>query len=98
MRALSAAELLSIWERCAAQRSQAGALALLSVACDDIPVSELAQLAIGARDKQLLELRERTFGSHFAAVVECPAWSRALELNFETADIRVSRPQCPQSL
>ena len=99
MRALSASELLSIWERFSARRSDALALALLSVACDDTPVSELAQLAIGARDSRLLELRERTFGSHFAAVVECPACSRALELTFEAADIRVSaQPQCPQGL
>lgn len=99
MRALSASELLSIWERFAARRSDAFALALLSVACDDTPVSELAQLAIGARDSRLLELRERMFGSHFAAVVECPNCSHDLELSFDAADIRVSaQPRCPQAL
>jgi hypothetical protein len=99
VRALSASELLSVWERCIAQRPEARALALLSVACDDIPVAELARLAIGARDAQLLELRERTFGSHFAAIAECPACRHALEVSFETADIRVSsQSQGPQSL
>lgn len=99
MRALSASELLTVWERFAAQRSDALALALLSVACDDTPDSELAQLAIGERDSRLLELRERMFGSYFAAVVECPNCSNALELSFKAADIRVSaQPQHPQGL
>lgn len=99
MRALSATELLSVWERCAGQRSEARALALLSIACEEIPVAELARLAIGVRDTYLLELRERTFGSRFVAVVECPACSQPLELSFETADIRVApQPEISQTL
>jgi hypothetical protein len=96
---MSATELLTVWERCAGQRSEARALALLSMACEEIPVVELARLAIGVRDAQLLELRERTFGSQFAAVVECPACSHALELSFETADILAAQqPQSAQTL
>jgi hypothetical protein len=92
MRALSAAELLSVWEQCAAQRPEARALALLSVACSDIPVTELARLAVGVRDTLLLELREQMFGSHFDAIVECPTCSHRSELSFEATDIRVRPP------
>ena len=62
MRALSAAELLSVWERGTGQPPHERALSLLAAACPESSRDELAILSIGERDKRLLTLRAWTFG------------------------------------
>ncbi|PZO52631.1 MAG: phage baseplate protein [Phormidesmis priestleyi] len=87
MRALSVRELLQVWEQGCSQSPTNRALTLLSVACPDIAMKELAELSIGQRDARLLSLREWTFGSHLVSVVNCPSCGDRLELNFSIADI-----------
>jgi len=90
MRALSVPELLQVWERGLIQTPIQRALTLLSVACPDTSMKELAALSIGQRDARLLTLREWAFGSQLVSVVNCPNCNDRLELNFSIADIRVA--------
>ena len=69
--ALTAADLLNVWERGLTQSPVQRALALLA-ACADTPVDTLAQLSIGQRDARLLTLREWAFGSQIVGVASCP--------------------------
>jgi hypothetical protein len=90
MRPLSAAELLSAWERGSGQPPHERALRVLTAACPDRSFDELASLNIGERDARLLKLREWTIGEEFTALLTCPACGNRLELKFNIADIRVA--------
>lgn len=90
MRALSAPQLLMLWERGISQTPLQRALALLSAAYPDTSLETLSALSIGERDATLLTLRELTFGPELHGLVTCPACSDRLELNFAVADVRVA--------
>ncbi len=90
MRALSASQLLDVWEQGLGQQSAQRALTLLSAASPQTPLDILAERSIGRRDAALLTLREWTFGSILASVATCPACSERLEFTFNVADILVS--------
>lgn len=92
MRALSASELLDIWERGLAQPAAQRALTLLGAACPDTPADTLAELSIGQRDARLLTLREWTFGPQLVSLTTCLGCGERLELTFNVADIRVPSP------
>ena len=85
---LSAAELLSAWERAAGQPPVHQALALLEAACPERSPDELAALSIGERDGRLLTLRERLFGAGMTSVAVCPRCRQTVETTFDVADIR----------
>lgn len=89
MRPLSAAELLSVWERGAAQQPAGRALALLAASCPEEGAEALAALSVGARDARLLRLREWTFGPRLSCVGECPGCGQRLELSLEVSDLLV---------
>jgi hypothetical protein len=72
MRALSAKELLSVWESGASQVPLQRALTMLAFACPEASSDSLARLTIGQRDARLLALREMTFGSEVTGVTDCP--------------------------
>ena len=57
MRAISASELLNIWEQGLSKSSVERALMLLGTACPETSPEALAQLSIGQRDALLLMLR-----------------------------------------
>lgn len=90
MRALSASELLDVWERGRPLGPVGRALTLLTSACPESSADELASLSIGRRDADLLTLREETFGSEMAGVAACPQCREQLELSFSVAQIRVN--------
>ncbi len=91
MRALSALELLAVWELGLAQGPVQWALTLLGAACDARP-DALAGLTIGQRDACLLTLREWTFGPRMSGVVTCPGCGQRLELTFDVAEVRADAP------
>jgi hypothetical protein len=91
MRPLSAAELLTAWEKGLSEPSYRRALALLSAACPDISSDELAALSIGERDRYLLLLREWTFGAQLVSVANCSACGEPLEWTVSAADLRVAK-------
>jgi hypothetical protein len=89
MRALSAAELLAVWELALNQAAGQRILALLAACSDDQSPEELAQLSIGQSDARLLSFREQAFGSQLAAIATCPRCSQAVEFEIDVADIRL---------
>jgi hypothetical protein len=95
MRALSAWELLDLWERGLAQPSLQRALTLLAAANPGTPLDALAALSIGQRDAQLLTLREWAFGAELMGLATCPECGERLELAFNVEDIRVETPSQP---
>lgn len=97
-RALSASQLLDIWEQGLPQQSTERALTLLSAAFPHTPPDVLAQRSIGQRDAALLTLREWTFGPKVASIATCPACSERLELSFKVGDIRVSPESEPAEI
>lgn len=88
MRALTAAELLDVWEAGQGLSLPARAATLLA-ASSDLGWDGAADLPIGERDRRLLTLREWLFGPGLASVVACPRCGERLELTFTIADIRV---------
>ena len=87
MRALTAAELLSLWERGLAQPPARRGVLLLGAASD---LADAKRLSIGQRDARLLELRERLFGSEMTGLAACPACAEKVELQFQVSDIRAT--------
>jgi hypothetical protein len=88
MRALTATELLAVWESGTSQPPAQRAITLLAPVCAGAPPDELARLPIGRRDARLLALREQTFGPHLLSLSECPKCGAPIELEFDVADIR----------
>jgi uncharacterized protein (UPF0212 family) len=89
-RALSAAELLDVWERGLTQPPVQRALTLAAAAYPGASLETLANLSIGQRDSSLLTLREQTFGPQLVSLVMCPGCSERLELTFAVADVRTT--------
>jgi hypothetical protein len=87
MRALSAAELLDVWENGFAQSPAERALTLLRAACPELPTESIAKLTVGDRDLRLLTLREWTFGSQLLCLATCTGCGEQLELSFRASDL-----------
>lgn len=91
MSALSARDLLSVWEQ-AERRSPAGrALALLAAACPELPEDALAALPLGRREARLLALYEETFGPELDLATPCPRCGETLEVEVRIEDLQVGR-------
>jgi uncharacterized protein (UPF0212 family) len=95
MHALSASELLGVWERGRGLPSVQQAMVLLACACPEISPDSLAKLSIGQRDGFLLTLREWAFGPHLVGMATCPECGDRLELNFDMADVRATTENEP---
>ena len=95
MRALSASDLLSIWERGTGQTPIAQALAILSVALPQVSYDTLAKLDIVQRDLWLLEIRKQTFGSKIKGLADCPTCHQRLEVDFDAQDLPVPTSPLP---
>jgi len=95
MHALTASELLGIWEEGLNRSSVQRALILLTAAYPETAPIALEELAIGERDTRLMALRERTFGPQLVGVATCPECGARLESAFSLADIRTAFPSEP---
>ncbi len=87
MTALSATELLSVWESGSGQKPLQRALTILAAACPETSVESLADLTVGQRDARLLTLRETMFGAELTGITDCPECGEKIELSFNCADI-----------
>jgi hypothetical protein len=86
MSALSAMDLLQVWER--GQRASLPQRALLLLAADPAE-PEPQQLPVGLRDQRLLAMRERLFGRGLTCVAPCPGCGERLELPLDTRQFEV---------
>lgn len=80
MHAVSAAELMDVWEWGVSRNPVERALALLSAAWPQRSLDELARLPIGRRDALLLRMRSALFGADLDVRGACPGCREALEL------------------
>jgi hypothetical protein len=87
MHALSATELLSVWECGNSQVPVRRALTMLAAASPETSCDSLARLTIGQRDAHLFALREATFGSELTGVTDCPECGEKIELSLNCADL-----------
>jgi hypothetical protein len=86
---ISDRELLSVWDAAQEIHPAARPLLLLSASGDREAVDTLP---IPARDRRLLALRERWFGSAYESVVTCDACGTAIELSFDGSAIALDEP------
>ena len=98
MQAPSASELLAVWERAGAESATIQALTLLEAASPGTSKQELAKLSVGRRDGRLLELRELLFGSRLIGLAACPNCKQQLEIEIESANIRVDQDRAAAGL
>jgi hypothetical protein len=85
----SAADLLTVWEQGVGVGAVQRGLLLLAALFPEYQYSELAQLRIGERDRQLFALREALFGGRVTSLAACPRCGETVEINFSLADVRV---------
>src|SRR5262245_17383110 len=81
MRALSADDVIRVWEVGQRQNSAERALTVLAAAYPSRRRDELRGLSLGRRNVELLEVRRRVFGSELGAFSECPGCGEPLEFS-----------------
>lgn len=91
MRALTAHEIIGVWELSQHQTPVDKALTILGMIYPDRSAAEIASLSIGQRDLRLLLLREKTLGPSLQSVAECPNCRERLEFSMNVRDICVDR-------
>jgi len=92
MRALSASELLRVWERGLGDGPIRRALGLLSAARPETDIAVIEGLTIGQRDALLLRLREWTFGPELTGTSLCCQCRERIELTFASDDLPAAGP------
>ncbi|MEN6428236.1 MAG: phage baseplate protein [Phycisphaerales bacterium] len=97
MRALTAIELLGVWEQGTSQLPVRRGLLLLAAACPESSMDQLCHLSIGQRDKRLLTLREWTFGPQLTGIVDCTRCGQWNELTLNAGDLRAADADLPPS-
>ncbi|HYU31532.1 MAG TPA: hypothetical protein VEW48_05175 [Thermoanaerobaculia bacterium] len=87
MGALSARDLLLVWEQAERRRPAERALALLAAACPELPDDARAALPLGWREARLFGLYEETFGSELELATPCPQCGETLESELRVDDL-----------
>jgi hypothetical protein len=98
MRALSASDIVKVWEVGQDRHPVDRALCLLGAAFPEAPWRELAALPVGRRDAALLALREQSFGGTLEGRASCPACASDLELSAAIADLHTPPPPLVDTL
>ena len=96
MIALSAAQLLDIWEWGQDKHPVDRALGLLALACPELAPGQLPRLTIGQRNSRLLSLRQSTLGSTLKGFARCPQCSLPLEFAVEVEALRGAEPEAQE--
>lgn len=95
MRALTAVDVLQLWERCASLHPVDRALAMLRTAWPDDAPDALAALPIGERERRAVALRVHTFGAQCGGASKCPACGEAYEVDPPIEAI-LAAPEAPR--
>lgn len=86
MRAITEAELLSVWEQDLNRPLLHRMLILLAAVFPEMQPDTLMRLSIGQRDQYLLRLRECLFGQQLLNTALCPKCNERVEWENSTAD------------
>lgn len=81
--------LLDAWEQAAPQPPARRALTLLAAGEPD---GQPQDWSVGARNRRLLQLRARLFGSRLSSVVDCPLCGSQLEFDLLVGDLLLPGP------
>ena len=92
MIALSASELLEIWESGIFQKPFQRALLMISAAFPEIASGDLLSLSLGQRDALLLSLRKTIFGPRIMGITKCEGCEEHLEVAFDVDEILMDLP------
>ena len=83
MRALTAPDIIRLWETAFRHHPVDRALAMLQAALPERSRDQLAELTLGQRDNLLLALRRATFGNVLPGTSECPGCRRTIEFDLD---------------
>jgi hypothetical protein len=86
-RALTASDLLSVWERGRDRHPVDRALLIVHAACPDLPDDALAALPVGQRDARLFAARAATLGERLDGSAACPRCAAPLEYSIDVGDL-----------
>jgi hypothetical protein len=95
---LSEETLFRVWEAGVDRPPLARTVAMLGAAGTVRTGEDPAVLPIGARDLELLSLREQAFGCDVTAVAACPDCTVRVEIRFRTDDVRLPTVAQPEPL
>lgn len=98
MRALSASDILWVWEVGQGKQVTDKALLLLALAWPSLPPSVLDSLTIGQRNVYLLALRKETLGSLADCFARCPFCDEQLEFTIDIQTMLPSRVLEPEEI
>ncbi|MBR0713553.1 hypothetical protein [Bradyrhizobium liaoningense] len=92
MNALADHALLGLWERGAGCGPVARALLLLGAAMPESSAERCAEIAIGARDAAILQLRRATFGNTLVGCANCPGCGEEHEFDLDVERLLAGTP------
>ncbi|WP_437338758.1 hypothetical protein WME98_45240 [Sorangium sp. So ce296] len=95
MRALTAVDVLQLWERCASLHPVDRALAMLQAGWPHDAPEALAALPIGERERRAAALRVHTFGPRCEGVGECPGCGEVYQVD-PPIDAILAAPEAPR--
>jgi len=99
VRALTAAEIVRLWETASRYHPVDQALAMLQPVSPNLGHDELAALPLGQRNTLLLSLRRATFGDVLPGVDHCPACAATVEFELSCRDLQMEDTEAgPQRL
>ena len=87
MQALTAHQILLVWETGRDQHPLDQGLTILLAGLPGSSWDELANLSIGQRDRLLLHLHAATFGPRLQSLARCPACSEPVEFDLDTPSL-----------
>lgn len=87
MRPLRSSELVEFWEHGGSRSAARQAVALLDAVSDDEPGAPAIDLALGERDRRLMQLRCWLFGPHVSGIASCGGCGELLEVTFDLSDV-----------
>ncbi len=92
MRALTADDVVRVWELGQGRSPVDQAVVVLSAAFPEMTVEELRRLSLGQRNAHLLAVRESLFGFELEAYSECGNCGKPLEFRLSSATLRSVSP------
>jgi hypothetical protein len=87
VRALSASQIVELWEAAQSLPPHRRSMRLLAAATPACSAEALAELTIGDRDVLLAALRRRIWGDHVEAVAVCPTCGEKMEMDLDLGEL-----------
>jgi hypothetical protein len=97
VRVPDASTLLDAWEDSLGEPPAQRALAIVAIASGQSS-EQAGELAVGERDRRLLELRGALFGSRLDCVADCPRCGQPVDVTFSVGDILLEPRPAPATI